>query len=73
MEFPLFTGLGALSLPGFPISPLPGQCVTEQPWLHALTHYAAPLMRGRPGCRRRRARATGLSPEGPPSAGAEAA
>ena len=33
----------------------------------------APLMRGRPGRRRRRARATGLSPVGPPRAGAEAA
>ena len=59
-----FTGLGALSLPVFPISPLPGKCVTEQPRLQALTHYAAPLMRGRLGCRRRRVRATGLSPVG---------
>ena len=25
---PELTGFGALSLPGFPISPLPGQCVT---------------------------------------------
>ena len=68
-----FTGLGAPSLPGFPISPLPGQCINSQPWLRAPTHRVAPLMRGRPGRRRRRARATGLSPVGPPWAGAEAA
>ena len=61
-ESPGFTGLGAPSLPGFPVSPLPGQCINSQP-----------LMRGRPGRRRRRARATGLSPVGPPWAGAEAA
>ena len=70
---PGFTGLGAPSLPGFPVSPLPGQCINSQPWLRALTHRVAPLMRGRPGRRRRRARATGLSPVGPPWAGAEAA
>ena len=64
-----FTGLGAPSLPGFPFSPLPGQCVNSQPWLRALTHCVATLMRGRPGCRRCRARATGLSPVGPPWAG----
>ena len=68
-----FTELGAPSLPGFPVSPLPGQCINSHPWLRALTHRAAPLMRGRPGRRRRRARATGLSPVGPPWAGAEAA
>ena len=68
-----FTGLGAPSLPGFPVSPLPGQCINSQPWLRALTHRVSPLMRGRPGRRRRRARATGLSPVGPPWAGAEAA
>ena len=72
-ESPGFTGLGASSLPGFPVSPLPGQCINSQPWLRALTHRVAPLMRGRPGRRRRRARATGLSPVGPPWAGAEAA
>ena len=66
-------GLGALSLPGWPISPPRGQCVAEQPWLQTLTHYAAPLMRGCPGCRRRRARATGLSPVGPPWVSVEAA
>ena len=71
--FPGFTGLGAPSFPGFPVSPLPGQCINSQPWLQALTHCVAPLMRGRPGRRRRRARATGLSPVGPPWAGAEAA
>ena len=71
-ESPGFTGLGAVSLPGFPILPLPGQCVTQQPWLWALTDYAAPLMRGCPGCRRRRARATGFSAVGPPWARAEA-
>ena len=70
---PGFTGLGAPSLPGFPVSPLPGQCIISQPWLRAPTHRVAPLMRGRPGRRRRRARATGLSPVGPPWAGAEAA
>ena len=59
-ESPGFTGLGAPSLPGFPFSPLPGQCVHSQPWLRALTNRVAPLMRGRPGCRRCRARATGL-------------
>ena len=67
------TGLEAPSLSGFPVSPLPGQCINLQPWLRALTHRVAPLMRGRPGRRRRRARATGLSPVGPPWAGAEAA
>ena len=72
-ESPGFTGLGAPSLPGFPVSPLPGQCINSQPWLRALTHRVTPLMRGRPGRRRRRARATGLSPVGPPWAGAEAA
>ena len=72
-ESPGFTGLAAPSLPGFPVSPLPGQCINSQPWLRALTHIVAPLMRGRPGRRRRRARATGLSPVGPPWAGAEAA
>ena len=61
------------SFPGVPVSPLPGQCINSQPWLRALTHCVAPLMRGRPGRRRRRARATGLSPVGPPWAGAEAA
>ena len=69
-ESPGFTELGAPSLPGFPISPLPGQCIYSQPWLRALTHCVAPLMRGRPGCW---ARATGLSPVGPPWAGVEAA
>ena len=64
-ESPRFTGLGAPSLPGFPVSPLPGQCINSQPWLRALTHCVAPLMRGRPGRRRRRGRATGLSPVGP--------
>ena len=72
-ESPGFTGLGAPSLPGFPVSPLPGQCINLQPWLRALTQRVAPLMRGRPGRRRRRTRATGLSPVGPPWAGAEAA
>ena len=72
-ESPGFTGLGAPSLPGFPVSPLPGQCINSQPWLRALTQPVAPLMRGRPGRRRSRARATGLSPVGPPWAGAEAA
>ena len=72
-ESPTFTGLGAPSLPGFPVSPLPGQCINLQPWLRALTHRVAPLMRGRPGRRRRRARATGLLPVGPRLAGAEAA
>ena len=48
-ESPGFTGLGAPSLPGFPVSPLPGQCINSQPWLRALTHCVAPLMRGRPG------------------------
>ena len=72
-ESPGFTGLGALSLPGLPVSPLPGQCINSQPWLRALTHRVAPLMRGRLGRRRRRARATGVSPVGPPCAGAEAA
>ena len=38
----MFTGLGALSLCGCPIWP-----PTLQPWLQALTHYAATLMRGR--------------------------
>ena len=60
-ESPGFTGLGAPSLPGFPVLPLPGQCINSQPWLQALTRRVAPLMRGRPGRRRRRARATGLS------------
>ena len=72
-ESPGFTRLGAPSLPGFPVSPLPGQCINSQPWLRVLTHRVAPLMRGRPGRRRRRARATGLSPVGPPWAGPEAA
>ena len=72
-ESPGFTGLGALSLPGFPVSPLPGQCINSQPWLRALTYLVAPLMRGRPGCGRCRARATGLSPVRAPWAGAEAA
>ena len=72
-ESPGFTGLGAPFLPGFPVSPLPGQCINSQPWLPALTHCVAPLMRGHPGRRRRRDRATGLSPVGPPWAGAEAA
>ena len=72
-ESPGFTGLGAPSFPGFPVSPLPGQCFNSQPSLRALTHCVAPLMRGRPGCRRRKARATGLSPVGPHWAGAEAA
>ena len=72
-ESPGFTGLGAPSLPGFPVSPLPGQCINSQPWLRALSHRVAPLMRGRPGRRHRRARATGLSPVGPPWAAAEAA
>ena len=72
-ESPGFTELGAPSFPGFPVSPLPGLCINSQPWLRALTHCVAPLMRGRPGRRRRRARATGLSPVGPPWAGAEAA
>ena len=72
-ESPGFTGLGAPSLPGFPFLPLPGQCINSQPWLWALTHCVAPLMRGRPGRRRCRARATGLSPVGSPRAGAVAA
>ena len=72
-ESPRFSGLGAPSLPGFPVSPLPGQCINSQPWLQALTHRVAPLMRGRPGRRRCRARATGFSPVGLPWAGAEAA
>ena len=67
-----FTGLGALPLPDFPFSPLPGQCVTQQPWLQELTHYAAPLMLGRLACRRCWARGTALTPMGPPWAGAEA-
>ena len=45
----------------------------SNPWLRALTHCVAPLMPGRPGRRRCRARATGLSPVGPPWAGAVAA
>ena len=53
-ESPGFTGLGAPSFPGFPVSPLPGQCINSQPWLRALTHCVAPLMRGRPGRWRRR-------------------
>ena len=72
-ESPGFTELGAPSFPGVPVSPLLGQCINSQPWLRALTHCVAPLMRGRPGRRRRRARATGLSPVGLPWAGAEAA
>ena len=48
-ESPGFTELGAPSFPGFPVSPLPGQCINSQPWLRALTHCVAPLMRGRPG------------------------
>ena len=72
-ESPGLTELGAPSFPGVPVSPLPGQCINSQPWLRALTHCVAPLMRGPPGRRRRRARATGLSPVGPPWAGAEAA
>ena len=48
-ESPGFTGIGAPSLPGFPISPLPGQCINSQPWLPALTHCVAPLMRGARG------------------------
>ena len=72
-ESPGFTGLGAPSLPGFPVLPLPGQCINSQLWLRALTHRVAPLMRGRPGRRRCRARATGLSPVRPPWASAEAA
>ena len=72
-ESPGFTGLGAPSLPGFPVSPLPGQCINSQPWLQALTNRVAPLMRGRSGRQRRRARATGLSRVGPLWAGAEAA
>ena len=48
-EFPGFTGLGARSLPGFPVSPLPGQCINSQPWLRALTHRVAPLMCGLSG------------------------
>ena len=70
-ESPGFTGLGAPSLSGFPVLPLPGQCINSQPWLRAVTHRVAPLMRGRPGRRRRRARATGLLPVGPPWARAE--
>ena len=59
-EFPGFTGPGALFLPGFHISPLPGQCINSQPWLRALTHClragawrSAPLLPWRvqcPGC-----------------------
>ena len=48
-ESPGFTGLGAPTLPGFPVLPLPGQCIHSQPWLRALTHRVAPLMCGRPG------------------------
>ena len=48
-DSPGFTELRAPSLPGFPISPLPGQCINSQPWLRALTHCVAPLMRGCPG------------------------
>ena len=47
-ESPRFTELGAPSFPGFPVSPLPGRCINSQPWLRALTHCVAPLMRGRP-------------------------
>ena len=54
-------------------SPLPGQCINLQPWLPALTNRVTPLMRGHPGCRRCRARPTGLSPVGPQWVGAEAA
>ena len=72
-ESPGFTGLGAPSLPGFPFSPIPGQCINSQPWLQVLTHCVAPLMRGRLGRRRCQVRATGLSLVGPPSAGAVAA
>ena len=64
-ESPGFTELRAPSLPGFLISPLPGQCINSHPWLRALHHCVAPLMRGRPGRRCCRARATGLSPVGP--------
>ena len=42
-ESPGFTGLGAPSLPGFPVSPLPGQCINSQPWVQALTHRVAPV------------------------------
>ena len=62
-----------------PVPPLlphfatPSQCINSQSWLRAVTHRVAPLMCGRPGRRRRRARATGLSPVGPPWASAEAA
>ena len=48
-DSPGFTGLGAPSLLGFPFSPLPGQCISSQPLLRALTHCVAPLMRGFPG------------------------
>ena len=72
-ESPGFTGLGAPSLPGLPIPPISGQCINSQSWLRALTHCVAPLMRGRLGCQRCRARATSLLPVGPPCAGAEAA
>ena len=48
-EFPGFTGLGAPFLPGFPYSPLSGQCINSQLRLRALTRRVAPLMRGRPG------------------------
>ena len=44
MEPPGFTWLGALSHPGFPF------CHSPVSALQALTHYAAPLMCGRPGC-----------------------
>ena len=42
-------GLGAPSLTGFPISPLPGQCINSQPWLRALTHRVAPPNASSPG------------------------
>ena len=72
-ESPGFTGLGAPSLPGFPFSPLPGQLIISQPWLQALTHCVASLLRGRPGRRRCRVHATGLLPVEPLWAGAVAA
>ena len=40
-ESPGFTGLGTPSFPGFPVSPIPGQCIISQPWLRALTHCVA--------------------------------
>ena len=64
-----FRGVYGARSPGPPRLPpfaTPRSVCYKATRLQALTHYFVPLMHGCPACWRRRARATGLMPVGPP-------